>query len=181
MNFDLLHTPFFVAPSGGASGDFIPGILYPTGLDNKGQAIVKQPQQVHSGIAFTDLGSREILDYIYFDKDNQPIVPPTPIYGKFTNFWRDLGFDTIMTNIKQDGSFLTIDGGVELLSAQINVKYGVNITGTFLGNDVIIDKDVNWARPSQVETVTSLTTPIIANRTFDQVNNDEGYYLVDIV
>lgn len=183
MNFDLLHTPYFISPAGGGGGDYVPGIVYPVGNGSSGSAIPKQPQQAHSGIAFTHLGSREVVGYIFFktvDNKQVRIVPPTPIYGRTTTFWNDIGFDDIIVPITHDGTELTLNNGDKVLSCQVTVDYGKNITGTFLGNDVVVKKSATWALPQQVDTITSLTTPIIANRVFDQVANDEGYYLVEI-
>jgi len=153
LNFDLLQTPFYIDPG---NGERVPGVIYPpTGVTVPGgNPIVQEPQQAYGGIAFTQLS------------------PPS--------FWQSLGFDGLLATVNPDNDVITLDNSAQAKSVKITALVGTQITGTFLGNDLIIDKGATYTTPAQGDVITSLTTPIVANRTFDQVSNDEGYYLIEV-
>ena len=158
LNFDLLHTPWYIDPG---NGQGVPGIAYPSGKNYTGGAatvdIVKEPQETYSGIAFTNL---------------------TP-----SSFWNALGFDgSILASVTNPDPAqpITLNDGSTVFATYVSATVGKQITGSFLGNDIVVDKGGAYTTPTQADVVTSLTTPIISNRTFDTVDNDEGYYLIDV-
>ncbi len=155
LNFDLLQTPWYIDPG---SGQFVPGIQYPAGNSHPGGvAIAKEPTHVYSGIAFTNL---------------------TP-----TSFWQSLGFDgSILAKVTNPDppQQITLDDTSVVFATYIEASVGEQITGTFLGNDIVVNKGTAYTTPNQTNTITSLTAPIISNRTFDAVDNNEGYYLIDV-
>ena len=160
LNFDLLQTPWYINPG---SGQFVPGIQYPAGNAHSDPApspavpIVKEPTHVYSGIAFTNL------------------TPP--------DFWQSLGFNgSILAKVTNPDppQQITLDDTSVVFATYIEANVGEQITGTFLGNDIVVNKGAAYTTPNQTDTITSLTAPIISNRTFDTVDNDEGYYLIDV-
>ena len=157
LNFDILHTPYFSDPG---NGQFVPAVFYP--LDERLPATTpptlaaQEPMQQYSGIAFSNL---------------------TPI-----DFWASLGFEDVLAKISQPNpaEIITLDDATEVFTTHIEATVGKQLTGVFLGNDILVDKIANFSTPSVAPAITSLTAPIIADRTFDQVKNDEGYYLLDV-
>ena len=158
LNFDLLHTPWYIDPG---NGQAVPGIAYPSGNNYTGggatEPIIKEPQETYSGIAFTNL---------------------TP-----SSFWNALGFDgSILASVTNPDPAqpITLDDGSSVFATYVSATVGQQLTGSFLGNDIVVDKGGAYTTPTQANVITSLTTPIISNRTFDTVDNDEGYYLIDV-
>lgn len=177
LNFDIIHFPIYITP-GGATVD-VPGIDYPTGKDTKVPIgtyvpvdLPVEPMINNGGIFFTSLTSQELIQ----QRDLTFKV------GANTDFWTQLGFEGIVV---QEGHDVQNPIGTppnEVIPLLVSLNTGENITGAFATLDTIVDKAstgkqlVAFVGPTE----TSLTTPIISNREFNNVVNDEGYYLCEI-
>ena len=151
LNFDLIHTPYQFNPN--SVGVWTPGITYPAGAE-----VDKQPTRSYSGIAFTKL------------------EPP--------DFWQTLGFTETPISVTYDPRPLEQTDNKLILMPNIILTPGINITQQYAGIDLVWNKVVanggfyNFASSGDIET--TITTPIISSRGFNDVINDEGYYYLEV-
>jgi len=172
LNFDSLHMPFYISPTPTAAGSttFVPGVSYPAA------PIAQEPLISLGGAAFTSLESYE-LDTL---GDGTKVVT-----DRTTNFWQQLGFTNLTLNIGHGSVPLTLDDGTDIFPLNITTTLGENITGALATIDGILNKSAagNAAFPIVPfvgETENNFTTPILSNRTFDESDNDEGYYMIEV-
>ena len=182
ISFSSLHFPLYVGSTAPEMGTAQPGIEWSRAPPYGHQAGQMIPD--YSGAAFTRLYPQE--------------------------FWKDqLGFQSIvLTPTSCDKTFREDPGcpasnvygpavparppsGATISGFNIVPQVGLNITSAFMGLDVIVFKSdifwmpqtpksgLNWM-PGDVGTVTSLTTPIFADREFGVAISDEGYFLVEV-
>ena len=168
LNFDILHFPIY----GGPSTELQPSIAYTGGNDSDGNPLPVEPQTSNGGIFFTRLESLTLI--------RQP--DGSFKEGLNTDFWSQLGFNGAIVNVSHD-TLTPIDPGAdEVIPVQIRFTPGENITSVFLSLDGIVNKSNVLLQlvPDVSGAVTTLTTPIISNREFNNVINDEGFYLLEI-
>ena len=154
LNFDILHFPRYVQEGG--QGAFIPGVDFGIGNNEATEALPVEPIGTYSGVAFTRL---------------EP-----------TSFWQTLGFQNLILPTPQAATLTNLNAGVKLYAVEITSTDGLNTTNAFLGSDLIVPKTADYHVPTANASgvATQLTTPIVSDREFDQVLNDEGYLLVEI-
>jgi len=163
LNFDALHMPCFVGTIDGTSGNIspaygtaTPGIAYPGKAIDGTTDLPAEPQVSNGGAFFTKL---------------EP-----------TEFWRTLGFNDILVSPTYDSDVITLTDGDEVRPLLFNLELGKNIVGALPSVDVVTQKSsgFNALVPKITDTINSFTTPILATRRFNEVLNDEGYYLLEI-
>lgn len=159
LNFDAMHMPVYVSPGG--SGERVPGITFPDDpATNQGGdtfPALMQPQINLGGTFFTTL---------------EP-----------ADFWQTtLGFGDILVDAElvDSANEITLDDTTVLRPLIIKLVPGKNIIGALSTIDSIVDKGASTLVPVTEPTENSLTTPIIASRTFNQTLNNEGYYLLEV-
>ena len=161
LNFDLLHMPMLVN-EGGDGVTFLPGVVWgqaTTGGGGQPAGPVNRiaPMGTNGGVAFTRL---------------EPV-----------SFWETLGFTNILLPWEHVTTQLDLNGGLGILPINITSTDGLNTTSAFLGLDLVVEKTPAWyftADGNPASKSTAYTHPIISNREFDNVSNDEGYLLVEI-
>ena len=151
LNFDLIHTPYQFS----VDNVWTPGITYPAA----GGGDYRQPTTSYSGIAFTKLD------------------PP--------DFWHTLGFTETPVHISYDPTPIGLDDGTDMIVPQIILTPGLNITQQYAGLDLVWNKVVssggkNFYQFASGDIETQITTPIISNRGFNDIINDEGYYYLEV-
>ena len=151
LNFDLIHTPYQFS----VGNVWTPGITYPDGAE-----VDKQPTRSYSGIAFTKLN------------------PP--------DFWQTLGFTETPISVTYDARPLEQTDRKLVLMPNIILTPGVNITQQYAGIDLVWNKiaadasTIPFYSFSSGNFETQITTPIISDRGFNDVINDEGYYFLEV-
>ena len=177
LNFDIIHFPLYITPSGATIN--VPGVGYSSGKDTKvpigGYTPVDlpvEPMANNGGIFFTSLTSQELIQ-----QDDLTFK-----VGANTDFWTQLGFENITVQEGHDVANPIDPGPSEVIPLVVSLEFGVNITGAFVSLDTIVDKSSTGKQLVAFvgNTETSLTTPIISSREFNNVVNDEGYYLCEI-
>jgi len=165
LNFDIIHFPIYGGPG---PTELTPIIDYIVGNDSAGNPLPLTPQVSQGGIFFTRLESKEI----------KTLVDGTVIEGVNTDFWTQLGFDDAVVQ----PSFDTLNPVSGIIQCQIEFKVGQHITSAYVGLDSIVDKAVGGTQlvATNGGSETTLTTPIISSREFNNVVNNEGYYLLEI-
>lgn len=171
LNFDILHFPIY----GGPASELVPIIAYSSGNNTGGDAQVALPvlpQISNAGIFFTSLTSQEILE----DSDRKEYL------GNQTSFWSQLGFQDVVVTSSHDFKNPIDPTGTNVIPCAITFDVGTHITGVFLSLDSIVDKSQGGVQlvPTIAGAESTLTTPIISNREFNNVINNEGYYLLEI-
>ena len=154
LNYDILHFPRYVQPA--AAGAFIPGVDFGTGNNEATEPLPVEPVGTYSGVAFTRL---------------EP-----------AGFWETLGFQNLILPTPHSTTLTDLAAGIKIYAVDITSTDGLNTTNAFLGSDLIVPKTADYFRPTADASgvATQLTTPIVSDREFDQVLNDEGYLLVEI-
>ena len=165
LNFDIIHFPIY---GGVGPTELTPIIDYIVGNDSAGNPLPLTPQVSQGGIFFTRLESKEI----------KTLVDGTVIEGINTDFWTQLGFDDAVVQPSHD----TLNPVSGVIQCQIEFKVGQHITSAFVGLDSIVDKSLGGKQliATTGGSETTLTTPIISSREFNNVENNEGYYLLEI-
>ena len=162
LNFDALHMPCFVGTIKADGtldpvlGTATPGVAFPTFATDGTTALPAEPQVSNGGAFFTKL---------------QP-----------TEFWRTLGFNDILVAPTYDNDVITLSDGDEVRPLIFNLELGKNIVGALPSVDIVTQKSSGFYALSPIiqDTINSFTTPILASRRFNEVLNDEGYYLLEI-
>ena len=162
LNFDALHMPCFVGTTKAdgtidpVKGVATPGIAFPTFATDGTTALPAEPQVSNGGAFFTRL---------------EP-----------TEFWRTLGFNDILVAPTYDSDVITLTDGDQVRPLIFNLELGKNIVGALPSVDIVTQKSSGFYALSPIvqDTINSFTTPILASRRFNEVLNDEGYYLLEI-
>ena len=195
LNFDALHFPAY-SPSAATAVNVVPGVDYsnPNGTEflkprpnpSGGAAdplVPTQPQANYGGVGFTNLTAFVI------DKEvTDPVTGKvTTTLGERSPFWQTLGFDTsALLTVNEQSTQVAVNDSESIYPLQVIADLGVNIVGADATIDGLVRKSVG---PSPADPIglpfvgfiaNDLTTPILSTRTFDQVANDEGYYMLDI-
>ena len=171
MNFDIIHFPVYAVPAGSTTG--VPAIVYPSGnlQPLNTEPIPTEPQISSGGIAFTKLVSEAIVGT---DEDGNDII------GEHTDFFQQIGLEAATLPVTHSQTVITLGDGSTVYPIVITPVLGGNITGALGSIDIVVPKTADFLTPFIGPTETTLTTPIIGNREFDSVENDEGYYLLQV-
>lgn len=184
INFDALHVPIFPEPP---TGPVAPGVDYPTAgtflvprpvPNNAADPTVPIVPQINDcGAAFTRLDAFEILTT---NPDGSVLT-----LGDRVDFFKTLGFDeTILVQNTHSSIALDLGDGSSIYPLTVSSTAGINIIGAESTLDGLIPKaplaGASFLTPFIGFVATDLTTPILSNRTFDEVANDEGYFLLEI-
>ena len=162
LNFDILHFPRYV-DEGGAGTSYLPGVEWTNGNVAEAGAEKGRVRPIGSagGCAFTRL---------------------EPLW-----FWETLGFSDLLLDWTHITTPLDLDAAEQIIPLNIVSTDGVNTTNAFFGTDLVVSKTATWPFGPGIGTgskpppmATTATQPIISDREFDNVINDEGYLLVEI-
>jgi len=176
INFDSLHFPAYV----GSGTIKTPGIDFPSGNLNPVATppvpVPLEPIVSYGGSAFTSFEAFEIVQ----DADTTQTPPLPEVLGDTSNLFSQLGIQNMTIDVGHDDQPITLLDSSTVYPLLITDVIGQNITGALATIDIAVPKTVNYATPVSEATETALTTPLLSTRTFDQSDNDEGYYLIDI-
>ena len=186
LNFDSIHFPIYTIPGGGSTG--VPSITFPTGnffpATPTPVAVPKEPIVSYGGTAFTRFEAFEIVS-----AEDTSVTPPIPeVLGTATNLFQQLGIENMTLSVGHDTATIELTNGTLCYPLVITDTLGVNITGALPSIDIAVPKlafdpsgpTPGFMKPVSEDTETSLTTPLLSTRTFDQSDNNEGYYLLDV-
>ena len=189
LNFDALHFPAYGTADPTGFGALEPGVDYSNipGTEQlqpapAGGDVPTEPQPSYGGVGFTGLQAFDLENAT--DADGNIIE----VIGKRNPFWETLGFDASclvkQVDIGTAVTGLDAAGDGSIFPIQVVADLGRNIVGADPTIDGVVRKKSAAAAPVGLPFVgfvaNNLTTPILSNRTFDQVSNDEGYYMLEV-
>ena len=178
ISFSVLHFPIYVSTTGdgSASADsdtFAPGVKWVDGkiTPTYGGAMITGLRPVEfwtNQMGFTtNIGIPQYNQDFFWEKPGLPYLPTIP----------GAGGESVPA---------VSPSGDKIFPFKLRGIIGTNVTSAFLGLDVPIQKNASYFATNvavldqTINTLTSLTTPIWSNRTFNTSPNDEGYFLIEI-
>tara|TARA_R110001632_G_scaffold11851_2_gene41968 strand:- start:2321 stop:4237 length:1917 start_codon:yes stop_codon:yes gene_type:complete len=174
LNFDVLHYPVFVGTS-----PLVPGIEYTPTVTPASSLFKHQAVTAYAGLGIVEFDPPEFWNLLGFDSKN--CIRPNQLTStlQFTQ-----------------GSYVSSTSPITLspLSPATSIVHritvpstdGAQTTSQYAGIDLVVNNTgtpaASWNNPylNTAGVASSITNPIMGNRTFNGSDNNDGFYMVNI-